>query len=107
MKLTHKLLELGISDNGAWNRKQLILFKVEWPLVKGWKQRLIGLEVTKECFEKFLTLKNIHLKDMKQKKFDFETDLDEMNYQQMSHLNAIHDEMCPGDGRSIIYSRGL
>jgi len=70
MRVTQDILEAGISKNGAWNRDQLeaILPANEftgpgtWSIRKGWKQRLIGSEVPKYKIDKFLELKDKHLK---------------------------------------------
>jgi len=68
MRVTQDILEAGISDNGAWNIKQLKALLPEWEFkrkhawpAKGWRMRLLDLEVTKEQIDKFLALKNAHL----------------------------------------------
>ncbi len=66
MKVTTELLEQGLSRNGAWSRKQLVAIGVpvskRFKLWKGWKDRLIGSEITEQQKNKFLDLKDKHLK---------------------------------------------
>lgn len=56
---TFTVTKQWIEDNrtvaGAWNRKQTDCLGLEWPLRKGWKDRIAGTEITieaKEMFEK-------------------------------------------------------
>ncbi len=64
--VTNSLLEQGISVNGSWSKKQLLALGVPirrgFKLVKGWKDRLIGSEITEQQKNKFLDLKDKHLK---------------------------------------------
>ncbi len=64
--VTTELLEQGISKNGAWSAKQLRALNVpigkRFKLWKGWKDRLIGSEITEQQKNKFLDLKDKHLK---------------------------------------------
>ena len=41
MKLTEADIEAGKSPKGGWTRKTVEAWGVPWPLVKGWKQRLL------------------------------------------------------------------
>ena len=65
MKVTPELLEQGLSYNGAWGRKQLVALGVpvrkRFKLIKGWKDRLIGSEITEQQKNEFLMLKNAHI----------------------------------------------
>ncbi len=67
IRVTPELLEQGISLNGAWSRKQLIALGVpvgkRFKLIKGWKDRLIGSEITEQQKMRFLALKNAHIKE--------------------------------------------
>lgn len=67
MKVTTELLEQGLSVNGAWSRKQLIALGVpirkRFKLIKGWKDRLIGSEITEHQKNLFLELKDKHIKN--------------------------------------------
>ncbi len=42
MKLTEADIEAGKSPKGGWTRKTVEAWGVPWPLVKGWKQRLLA-----------------------------------------------------------------
>lgn len=57
MKITEQFLNDGKSICGGWNSKQLRLLGVKIPFRKGWKKRLIGKDITKETWDKFLDLK--------------------------------------------------
>lgn len=65
-----ELLNLGISNRGAWNRAQLEAILPEneftgygtWSVQKGWKLRLIGTELTQAQIDEFLRLKNTHIR---------------------------------------------
>ena len=52
-----EFIELGQSNEGGWNRAQLQVVGVDWPPIKGWKDRLCGEEFTQEQLNQFLTLK--------------------------------------------------
>ena len=66
VKVTKELLEQGLSRNGAWSRKQLVALGVpirkRFKLIKGWKDRLIGSEITEQQKTRFLELKDKHIK---------------------------------------------
>ena len=66
IRVTTELLEQGLSRNGAWSRKQLIALGVpvrrRFKLIKGWKDRLIGSEITEQAKNLFLELKDKHIK---------------------------------------------
>lgn len=36
------------TKKGAWTRNQLLAIGVEWPLVSGWKERVIGTTISPE-----------------------------------------------------------
>ena len=61
MRLTKEIIEQGMSSRGGWNMQQLSLLGIR-ELKKGWKNRLIGIEVSEENINKFIALKNTHLK---------------------------------------------
>ena len=65
-------------------------------------RKLRGRVVPKECYERFLDLKNAHLKD-KEPEEPEELSLDQEAW---SHLNAIADERDHGN-RGITYGRKL
>jgi hypothetical protein len=56
MKITATLLEAGKSIRGGWNRKQMDILGVSWPLREGW-QRVIGKEISADNAERFLDLR--------------------------------------------------
>lgn len=61
MRLTKEIIEQGMSSRGGWNMQQLSLLGIR-ELKKGWKNRLIGIEVSEENINKFIALTNSHLK---------------------------------------------
>jgi len=65
--LTIEDIELGKSSRGAWSNAQLRALGVEqgFNFNKGWKVRLIGKQVTDRQYEKFLGLRDAHLKPQK------------------------------------------
>jgi hypothetical protein len=52
--ITNSFLEQGRGK--GWSREQLQMIGVEWPLVKGWKQQIIGTEISEETASLFLRL---------------------------------------------------
>lgn len=61
--ITEELLEKGKSLRGSWNRRQLKLLGINQPY-KGWQRNIIGRTISKENAQKFLLLKNNHLRKM-------------------------------------------
>ena len=60
-RLTEDIIKQGMSSRGGWSMQQLKLFGIT-ELKKGWKNRLIGIEVSEENIIKFIALKNTHLR---------------------------------------------
>ena len=60
--VTLGLLIRGASRNGGWSRQQLAMLGVPWPTVKGWRKRLLQTTVTKAEADRFVALRNLHLK---------------------------------------------
>lgn len=54
MTVTEKIIENGMSNHGGWNKEQLAILGVKWPPKKGWKQRLIGTEITELQYVNFI-----------------------------------------------------
>ncbi len=65
--ITKKLLEQGLSMNGALSAKQVEVMG-EDKTVSGWHLRLMGKSVTEQQKIRFLELKNAHLKNKKKYK---------------------------------------
>ena len=42
VEVTEVFMKAGRSIAGSWNRPQLELLGVTWPLEKGWRRRLVG-----------------------------------------------------------------
>jgi len=67
MILTNSILNQGKSKNGAWNKKQLLLLRVEidesFNLRKGWKARILGNNYPESTIKRFIELKNTHLEE--------------------------------------------
>jgi len=60
MKLTRAMIDSGKSDRGGWNRAQIELLGVEWPLSWGWITRILGKEISGRDYERFLELRGFH-----------------------------------------------
>lgn len=56
--ITRDLIMRGQSSAGGWNRAQLKVFGIVWPLRPGWIARSLGCNVTNEQVEQFLALKS-------------------------------------------------
>lgn len=75
MILTKELFELGKSSNNGWSEEQLRLFGIEkYLLIKGWKHTIIGKDFPKEVIDRFLALKDAHLKGKQRHKHLFSDD---------------------------------
>lgn len=61
--LTRELIEAGKSTKGAYSEKQVNCFGLTlYKLKSGWIDGLIGIEIDQEKYDKFLSLKDAHLK---------------------------------------------
>jgi hypothetical protein len=60
--LSKELFDKGKSRNGSWSRKQFEALGVPYPLESGWYRRLIGREFDVDALDRFLNLKDAHLK---------------------------------------------
>ena len=45
-KVTKEWLEINCTEKGGYTRKQLEILGIEWPPKSGWKELLIGTEIT-------------------------------------------------------------
>ena len=59
--LTIELLEAGLSVNGSWSHRQLKALGLKSPRKKGWKYDLIGEEIPRRNYNKFIALTNAHV----------------------------------------------
>ncbi len=64
--VTAELMTAGSSVSGLWNRKQLELLGVPWPLEKGWRLLVLGNKITQEAADRFIALKNSHIRNPQQ-----------------------------------------
>ena len=63
--VTKELLEQGLSRNGCLNGAQAKVLGVKKIFHnKGWKSRLIGIQITEQQKKEFLSLTNTHLKEV-------------------------------------------
>jgi len=62
MIITQQILNNGLSDNGAFNGAQLRELGIDTRYNTGWKKSLLGREYPDYVIERFLALKNVHLK---------------------------------------------
>lgn len=58
MKITEAFIEKIASGEGGWNRPQLALLGVAWPPAKGWKQTLLGKEISEEAARRLEALRD-------------------------------------------------
>lgn len=68
MIVTNELLAAGSSVKGGFSRKQVELLGGEWPLRQGWKDVLIGKEVSDENAQAFVSLAGRHLEEKAERK---------------------------------------
>ena len=61
IKVDREFLLRGKSFNGGWSKKQFKILGEDWPLEKGWWKRIIGIRISEEDAEEFLSLKDKHL----------------------------------------------
>lgn len=63
MKLTKQSIEALRSENGGYSRAISDALGVAWPLVQGWKEKLIAehREIPDDQYAKLLEVKNAHL----------------------------------------------
>lgn len=54
--VTKSFIEENRTKGGAWTKKQVNLLGVEWPLKKGWQQKVIGRAISIEAADKFRAL---------------------------------------------------
>lgn len=59
MKVSKKLLMNHRTERGAWTRAQFKVLGLPWPPTKGWQQRIIGKELTKEELDEFIRCKGV------------------------------------------------
>jgi hypothetical protein len=55
--LTKELLNAGRNGDGWFNKQQAAMFGITLPPQRGWLESLVGLRVTREFYEWFLSLK--------------------------------------------------
>lgn len=54
LTLTHELIESGMTPRGAWTRAQLAVLGVSWPPRRGWKEALVGKQLSESAYGLFL-----------------------------------------------------
>jgi hypothetical protein len=57
VKITEDFLAKIASQKGGWNSPQLALLGVDWPPKKGWKQNVLGLEISEETASQLESLR--------------------------------------------------
>lgn len=65
IRITRDMIIAGRSSNGGWSRQQLKILGVEWPLKRGWKTRILNMDLRlfQQDYDRFLSLKNAHLSE--------------------------------------------
>tara|TARA_R110000868_G_C10683294_1_gene747661 strand:+ start:336 stop:827 length:492 start_codon:yes stop_codon:yes gene_type:complete len=63
MILTKEIFDLGKSSNNGWNKHQLALLGVGYPLPSGWMKEVIGADFPSEVLKQFVDLKDSHFKE--------------------------------------------
>lgn len=56
--ITEEFLDRGRSPRGGWTRDKLSILGVEWPLVSGWKSRLLGTVISRSQARRFVQGEN-------------------------------------------------
>lgn len=105
VRLTNDMIEAGRSRNGGWSTAQLRALGVNGFRPK-WKRNLIGSEVDKEAYERFLSLRDVHLESEAAADWNFSTmDSDLVQYhadEAVRHMDesgdhvAIMERLLPG-----------
>lgn len=54
--ITRELIDRGRTESGGWTATQINLLGLTWPPAKGWKDRVIGKEISEEAAGRFLLL---------------------------------------------------
>lgn len=62
IKLTHAILDAGMSSNGGWSDKQIDLLGVSRFKNPRWREQVIGRSYHPHVIDEFLTLRDAHLK---------------------------------------------
>lgn len=75
MTITNRLLHLGESGRGGWNRKQIEILGLEWPPRKGWQQTVLGKPITQEDAKRFVELNGATIRPAKERRSVITTDL--------------------------------
>ncbi|MEX2336891.1 MAG: hypothetical protein WD555_06435 [Fulvivirga sp.] len=57
MIITEEFIDKGKSIKGGWSKVQLQIIDVSWPPEKGWKEKVIGKDISAGEAEKFLSYK--------------------------------------------------
>ncbi len=57
MRLTEEMLVKGATNGIGWNREQFNILGVKYPPMRGWKDRIIGGDISPEKYQLFLSLK--------------------------------------------------
>ena len=63
MKINSTLIEAGKSIRGGWNRKQMDILGVDWPVREGWQRKIIGKEISGDDAERYLSLRGTVKRD--------------------------------------------
>ena len=66
MKLTDELLRAA-NTSGAWTKAQLAVLGITHPLQGGWRQRVIGMEISDEDYQKLCERALVRVKPKKER----------------------------------------
>lgn len=58
MIITNELINAAKTEKGGWTKAQLMVIGINWPPSKGWKETVLGLEISEEKARLFVELKN-------------------------------------------------
>jgi hypothetical protein len=61
IEITMQIILMGKSSRGGWGREQMRLLGVPWPPKHGWVEKVVGTRISREAYNKFLSLKDKHL----------------------------------------------
>lgn len=89
MIVTKEIVLKGKSTNGGWSRGQFEALGLKWPLESGWMRRIVGRDLDDKDIEKFLSLKDQHIKKKKAQK---------LSVSRLSRMQALESEIIDADG---------
>jgi hypothetical protein len=66
--ITREFLQEGRSPAGGWNKKQIELLRLKWPVCRGWQSSVIGKTISLATAERFIELRGTAEKQVPEKR---------------------------------------